>query len=57
MEEEPYNPEYVVVDRVLDESITPDPITGNPVTYYLGEYRHTIIFKIVLYRVCCSEPL
>ncbi|XP_014669960.1 PREDICTED: chromodomain-helicase-DNA-binding protein 7-like [Priapulus caudatus] len=38
MEDEPFNPEYVVVDRVLDESITPDPITGIPVTYYLVKW-------------------
>lgn len=39
LEEDPFNPDYVEVDRVLDVSEQPDPNTGNSVKHYLVKWR------------------
>uniref|UniRef100_A0A8C8SXW4 Chromodomain helicase DNA binding protein 9 n=1 Tax=Pelusios castaneus TaxID=367368 RepID=A0A8C8SXW4_9SAUR len=38
MEEEPFNPDYVEVDRVLEVSFCEDKDTGEPVIYYLVKW-------------------
>uniref|UniRef100_A0A8C0FGN1 Chromodomain helicase DNA binding protein 9 n=1 Tax=Bubo bubo TaxID=30461 RepID=A0A8C0FGN1_BUBBB len=38
MEEEPFNPDYVEVDRVLEVSLCEDKDTGEPVIYYLVKW-------------------
>uniref|UniRef100_A0A673JTU8 Chromodomain-helicase-DNA-binding protein 9-like n=1 Tax=Sinocyclocheilus rhinocerous TaxID=307959 RepID=A0A673JTU8_9TELE len=38
MEEEPFNPDYVEVDRVLEVSYCEDKDTGEPVVYYLVKW-------------------
>uniref|UniRef100_A0A4W4DX86 DNA helicase n=1 Tax=Electrophorus electricus TaxID=8005 RepID=A0A4W4DX86_ELEEL len=38
MEEEPFNPDYVEVDRVLEVSFCEDKDTGEPVVYYLVKW-------------------
>uniref|UniRef100_W5MK45 Chromodomain helicase DNA binding protein 9 n=1 Tax=Lepisosteus oculatus TaxID=7918 RepID=W5MK45_LEPOC len=38
MEEEPFNPDYVEVDRVLEVSYCKDKDTGEPVVYYLVKW-------------------
>uniref|UniRef100_A0A8C3PYB7 Chromodomain helicase DNA binding protein 9 n=1 Tax=Chrysolophus pictus TaxID=9089 RepID=A0A8C3PYB7_CHRPC len=38
MEEEPFNPDYVEVDRVLEVSLCEDKDTGEPVVYYLVKW-------------------
>lgn len=38
MEEEPFNPDYIEVDRVLDEAVTQDETTGEDVTHYLVKW-------------------
>ena len=38
-DDELFNPEYVEVDRVLEESITEDPSSGEDVTHYLVKWR------------------
>uniref|UniRef100_A0A670JCV1 Chromodomain helicase DNA binding protein 9 n=1 Tax=Podarcis muralis TaxID=64176 RepID=A0A670JCV1_PODMU len=38
MEEEPFNPDYIEVDRVLEVSFCEDKDTGEPVTYYLVKW-------------------
>lgn len=38
-EEEPFNPDYVEVERVLDVAVTDDPVTGEEVTHYLVCWR------------------
>ena len=38
-EEEPYNPDYVEVDRVLDESLIKDDVTGVTTAHYLVKWR------------------
>ena len=38
-DEELFNPEYVEVDRVLEESVTLDPNTNEEVTHYLVKWR------------------
>lgn len=38
-EDEPFNPDYVEVDRVLEKSITIDPATREEVVYYLVLWR------------------
>uniref|UniRef100_A0A8C8ETX0 Chromodomain-helicase-DNA-binding protein 8 n=1 Tax=Oncorhynchus tshawytscha TaxID=74940 RepID=A0A8C8ETX0_ONCTS len=37
-EEEPFNPDYVEVDRILDESNSVDKDNGEPVVYYLVKW-------------------
>uniref|UniRef100_A0A6Q2XW96 DNA helicase n=1 Tax=Esox lucius TaxID=8010 RepID=A0A6Q2XW96_ESOLU len=37
-EEEPFNPDYVEVDRILEESISVDKDNGEPVVYYLVKW-------------------
>ncbi|XP_039510570.1 chromodomain-helicase-DNA-binding protein 8 isoform X1 [Pimephales promelas] len=37
-EEEPFNPDYVEVDRILDESHSVDKDNGEPVVYYLVKW-------------------
>ncbi|KAF7648394.1 hypothetical protein LDENG_00157570 [Lucifuga dentata] len=37
-EEEPFNPDYVEVDRILDESHSVDKDNGEPVIYYLVKW-------------------
>uniref|UniRef100_A0AAR2LG19 DNA helicase n=1 Tax=Pygocentrus nattereri TaxID=42514 RepID=A0AAR2LG19_PYGNA len=37
-DEEPFNPDYVEVDRILDESISVDKDNGEPVVYYLVKW-------------------
>ncbi|KAK3733995.1 hypothetical protein QZH41_009861 [Actinostola sp. cb2023] len=39
MEDEPYNPDYVEVDRVLDVSTGVDQHSGEPITHYLVKWR------------------
>ena len=39
LEEDPFNPDYVEVDRVLDVSEQTDPNTGNTVKHYLVKWR------------------
>lgn len=38
MEEEPFNPDYIEVDRVLDEAVTQDETSGEDVTHYLVKW-------------------
>ena len=38
-DEDPFNPDYVEVDRVLDESVIKDPTSGDDVTHYLVKWR------------------
>ncbi|XP_033117287.1 chromodomain-helicase-DNA-binding protein 8-like [Anneissia japonica] len=38
MDEELFNPDYVQVDRVLEKSITKDPVTGEVLVYYLVKW-------------------
>ena len=38
-EDEPFNPDYVEVDRVLDVAVTPDSASGVNVTHYLVLWR------------------
>lgn len=38
-EEEPFNPDYVEVERVLDVAVTNDPDSGEEVTHYLVCWR------------------
>ncbi|XP_041376531.1 chromodomain-helicase-DNA-binding protein 8-like isoform X2 [Gigantopelta aegis] len=38
-DEEYFNPDYVEVDRVLEESITVDPMTENKIIHYLVKWR------------------
>ncbi|XP_061225878.1 chromodomain-helicase-DNA-binding protein 9-like isoform X3 [Neopsephotus bourkii] len=38
MEEDPFNPDYVEVDRVLEVSLCEDKDTGEPVIYYLVKW-------------------
>lgn len=38
-DDEPFNPDYVEVDRVLDVAVTPDHSTGEDVTHYLVLWR------------------
>ncbi|XP_053324460.1 chromodomain-helicase-DNA-binding protein 8 isoform X2 [Spea bombifrons] len=37
-DEEPFNPDYVEVDRILDESHSIDKDNGEPVVYYLAKW-------------------
>lgn len=37
-DEEPFNPDYVEVDRILDESHSVDKDNGEPVIYYLVKW-------------------
>ncbi|XP_017596661.1 PREDICTED: chromodomain-helicase-DNA-binding protein 8-like [Corvus brachyrhynchos] len=37
-DEEPFNPDYVEVDRILDESHSVDKDNGEPVVYYLVKW-------------------
>jgi len=38
-EEELFNPDYIEVDRVLDQSIVTDPVSGDQSTHYLVKWR------------------
>uniref|UniRef100_A0A672R4X5 Chromodomain-helicase-DNA-binding protein 8 n=1 Tax=Sinocyclocheilus grahami TaxID=75366 RepID=A0A672R4X5_SINGR len=38
LDEEPFNPDYVEVDRILDESHSVDKDNGEPVVYYLVKW-------------------
>ena len=38
-EEEPFNPDYVEVERVLDVAVTTDAVTDEDVTHYLVCWR------------------
>ena len=38
-EEDYFNPDYVEVDRVLDESVVKDPTTNEDVTHYLVKWQ------------------
>ncbi|PIK44556.1 putative chromodomain-helicase-DNA-binding protein 8-like isoform X3 [Apostichopus japonicus] len=38
MEEEPFNPDYMQVDRILDEAVTKDEVSGEEVTHYLVKW-------------------
>ncbi len=38
-DEELFNPDYVEVDRVLDQSVVTDLFTNEPVTHYLVKWR------------------
>ena len=38
-EEEYFNPDYVEVDRVLDESVVKDPVSNEDVTHYLVKWQ------------------
>ena len=38
-DEEFFNPDYVEVDRVLEESVTVDPMTENKIIHYLVKWR------------------
>ena len=39
MEDEPFNPDYIVVERVIDKAITEDPDNpGQMVTHYLVKW-------------------
>ena len=38
-EDEPFNPDYIEVARVIDRSTTTDPTTGEEVTHYLVLWR------------------
>lgn len=39
MEEDPFNPDYVEVDRVLDMAEHTDPNTGKSIKHYLVKWR------------------
>lgn len=39
LEDEPYNPDYVEVDRVLDMAEHTDPNTGKTIKHYLVKWR------------------
>lgn len=39
MEDEPFNPDYVEVDRVLDVAENTDPNTGQIIKHYLVKWR------------------
>lgn len=39
LEEDPFNPDYVEVERVLDVSELPDPNTGKTIKHYLVKWR------------------
>ena len=38
-DEELFNPDYVEVDRVLEESTVHDPVTGEDVVHYLVKWQ------------------
>lgn len=38
-EDDPFNPDFVEVDRVLDEATHTDPTTGETVRHYLVKWR------------------
>lgn len=38
-DEELFNPDYVEVDRVLDVSVTTDPVSEEDVTHFLVKWR------------------
>jgi chromodomain-helicase-DNA-binding protein 7 len=38
-DDEPFNPDYVEVDRILDVAVTTEPSTGEDVTHYLVLWR------------------
>ena len=38
-EDELFNPDYTEVDRVLDESVATDPVTGETTRYYLVKWQ------------------
>ena len=39
LEDEPFNPDYVQVDRILDVAVTEDPDTKEVDTHYLVKWR------------------
>lgn len=39
LDDEPFNPDYLEIDRVLDEQTTTDPVTNEKIYHYLVKWR------------------